>query len=43
MIIEQCPVDFDAAEDRQLIERISMLLAGGTFTFLIEDSDRRRR
>jgi len=42
MIIEQCPVDFDAAEDRQLIERISMLLAGGTFTFLIEDSDRRR-
>lgn len=42
MIIEQCPVDFDAAEDRQLIERISMVLAGGTFTFLIEDSDRRR-
>lgn len=42
MIIEQCPVDFDAAEDRQLIERISMLLAGGTFTFLIEDSDWRR-
>lgn len=42
MIIEQCPVDSNAAEDRRLIERISMLLAGGTFTFLIEDSDRRR-
>lgn len=26
----------------RLIEQISMLLAGGTFTFLIEDSDRRR-
>lgn len=39
MVIEQRFVDFDAAENCRLIERISMLLAEGKFTFLIEDHD----
>lgn len=42
MVIEQRLVDPDAVENRRLIERISMLLAGGTFTFLIGDRDWRR-
>lgn len=39
MVIEQRFVDFDAAGNRRLIERISMLLVEDTFTFLIEDRD----